>query len=48
MLIVMYVAVIFSKTRNKKRQQQQKMRMTAEIEKIDDGLQLERREIYFL
>ena len=37
MLIVMYIAVIFSKTRNKKQQQQQQMRMTAEIEKLMMG-----------
>ena len=34
MLIVMYVAVIFSKTRNKK---QKKMGMTGEIEKLMMG-----------
>ena len=46
MLIVMYVAVIFSKTENNNNK---KMGMTTEIEKIiNNGLQLERREIYFL
>ena len=34
MLIVMYVAVIFSKKRNKKQQQKKNMGMTTEIEKL--------------
>ena len=37
MLIVMYVAVIFSKKRNKKQQQKKNMGMTTEIEKLMMG-----------
>ena len=44
--MVMYVAMIFSKKRNKK-QQKKNMGMTTEIEKLMMGY-MERREIYFL